>query len=104
MGKNLEIWVFWQNIFTYYQDIWGISACVYNYFGLFATHSFTNFRPGLFTYLLTRVDALKDLVWSNIQPFQAGIAKVKSLRYPYLKIIFCSVVDPALCVLANARL
>ena len=65
---------------------------------------FTNSRPGLFTYLLTRVDALKDLVWSNIQPFQAGMAKVKSLIYPYLKMIFCSVVDPALWVLANARL
>ena len=30
-------------IHTYHQDLWGISANVNNYLGLFATHYFTNF-------------------------------------------------------------
>ena len=59
---------------------------------------------GLFLYLLTRFLTLNGIVWLNIQPFRAGNAKVKSLRYPYLKMIFCNVVEPVLWVLAKAKL
>ena len=45
---------------------------------------------------------LKGIFWSHIQPL-VGKAKVRSLLNPYLRIIFCNVVDPDLWVFAKAN-